>query len=121
MLSFSCDNTFLSFQRAAFFAEKKLGVIFGEIVRSPSSDDKGRRQFEQFMRGVRCVVSYDSSCTFFFKSLTCDSLDHPRHNVKGMSIVEYMESKGITIERPSDPGCHLDQPNGETIIFPLGE
>lgn len=104
-------------------------------MRSERDRPMCERNFERFMRTVRCVIVYDTSRSIVFDRLTRDKVGSPKLNVKGGSLVDYMKTKGLKIN-PNMLGCHRKyiarqvilvggciilalQPNGSTIVYPL--
>lgn len=106
-------------KRTAFFARKRVSDIYKEFVKGPN-DRAGIRNFEKFMRGVRVIISYDTSRSFVFGSLTRNPISHRDYFVQGISIPQYIEqSKSIRLQHPDMSGVHPDQPNGRKIVYPL--
>jgi hypothetical protein len=107
-----------SVKRTAFFSTEKLSDQYRRMVRP--NDRNAEANFNRFFNGVRMVVTYDPSRTFIFKCLTPRPINDSAYMVNGKTVPQYMQAaKNITLRDLNFPGCHPDQPKGETVVYPL--
>lgn len=113
--------------RSTFYASSdhqdntiSLADVYKQFVRS-DRDEQGKRRFENHFKGVRMVVSYDTSRIIQFFSMSKEPINHQQFYVNGRSVPEfYQNTYGIDLRYTNLSGVHASFDGmRNNIIYPL--
>ncbi|KAI6173621.1 hypothetical protein M3Y98_01101200 [Aphelenchoides besseyi] len=117
----TCALLVVDMKRTAFFANKKLSDIYSEFLNEPGAKYQDpTKKFENHMKGVRVVVSYDPSRTFVFGYLDDQPLTSKKLSVQGKSLPQFMKEKhNLTIQNPQWRGVRPAGPKNSKVVYPI--
>jgi len=97
-----------------------LAEVYRQFVRA-DRDEAGKRRFENHFKGVRMVVSYDTSRTVQFFSMTRVPISNEQFNVNGGTVADfYKMTHDIDLKYTNFPGVQTSFAGIQNnIVYPL--